>query len=298
MSSPPRAYPSALIPQLAPTAEMVDAIGNRWTVPVEHLSPSSLGMLSRCAFQYWRRYILGEKERPGEALVLGSAVHSGLEYNFTPKVETHEDLPLAVLQEWFQDAGWSASVAEQQERSGMDVEWDAGEEEARRRATNMLLAYVREIAPRIQPLSVEGWVEADFGVKPKVIGRFDVETVDGLIDHKTGKQLTTKPKPEWRMQAGCYDVSTGKSVEFHSLASSKTGRISIATPAVYPELEIKLSPSQRDNVATMIRGLAALAQHYWDTYGDSEPWPTTGWMHPWACGYCGWRPICPAWNEL
>lgn len=289
---------SPLIPRLGPLPEMIEVVESRWTVPTKHLSPSSLGMLARCAFQFQRRYVLGEKERPGEALVVGSAVHSGLERNFTQKIESHEDMPVDVLQEWLLDVGWKATVAEQQERSEMEVEWDAGEEDARKRAVNMTLAYHREIAPRLQPLSVEGWVEADFGLAVPVIGRFDVETPERLVDFKTGKQMQTKPKPENRVQAATYQHITAKPIEFHSLAASKTGKISIATPQLYPELEMRLSRSQLDNTVAIVRGLAALAQHYMDTYGEDTPWPTTGWMHPWACGYCGWRRICPAWSEL
>lgn len=297
--------PSPLIPELGWTPAMVEVVSTdslgqagRWTLPTKHLSPSSLGMLHRCPFQFWRRYILGEKERPGEALVVGSAVHAGLERNFAQKIESHVDLPADELHDWFVDEGWTTTVTEQEQRSEMAVEWDVNADDARKRAVNMILAYHRSVATRIQPLSVEGWVEADFGIPVPVIGRFDVETSYRLIDEKTGKALTTKLKPEWRMQAACYDVTTGKSVEFHSIASSKTGKVSIATPITHPDLDAKLSPSQKDNVATMIRGLAALAQHYYDTYGEDTPWPTTGWMHPWACSYCGWRPICPAWGEL
>src|SRR5262245_40977965 len=160
-----------------------------WTLPLDHLSPSSLGMLIRCPFQFQRRYIHGEKERPGEALVVGSAVHLGLELNFAQKIESFLDLPAAELQEWMQDAGFPRTVAEQQERAGMEIVWDAGLDAARQRSVNMALAYHREVAPRLQPVTVEGWVEADFGLPVKVIGRFDLSTTERrTIDYKTGSR--------------------------------------------------------------------------------------------------------------
>lgn len=289
---------SDLIPRLAPLPEMVEAVlSGHNTLPLKHWSPSSLAMLQRCPRQFRHRYLLGEKERPGEALVVGSAVHLGIEHNFGQKILSGEDVSIVEIQEFLEGAGWDVALSDQQERSGLDVAWDAGEEEARKRMLAMGMAYHRDVAPRVQPLEVEGWVEANFGLPLPVIGRFDVRTEHRLIDAKTGKTATYKPKPEWRMQAGCYEGMTGLGVEFHTLAASKTGKATIATPLSNPELEIRFSEAQRANVVQMIVGLAALAQHYMDTYGYEQEWPTTGWMHPWACGYCGWRSSCPAWSE-
>jgi len=53
---------------------------------ISHLSASSLRLLRVCPEAWRRRYILGERERPGEALVLGKAVHSALEHTHRQKV--------------------------------------------------------------------------------------------------------------------------------------------------------------------------------------------------------------------
>jgi PD-(D/E)XK nuclease superfamily len=294
---------SPLIPRLAPLEELTHdfVAAGRWTLPQDHLSPSSLGMLHRCPYQYQRRYVFGEKERPGQALVIGSAVHLGLEHNYRQKITSGEDLDMVDLIDWFYSVGWPNTLSEQQERAGMDIVWDedTGEEGAYKIAQACAVGHITVAGPAIQPLEVEGAVEADFGIPVKVIGRYDIRTERRLIDMKTGKVTTTKPKPEWRLQAGTYQNMTDLPVEFHSVAASrKTGNVSVATPKTHPELELLLSRSQRENVITMIKGLAALAQHYMDAYGVEQPWPTTGWMHPWACGYCGWRPICPAWSSV
>src|SRR5262245_12765341 len=58
-----------------------------------HLSASSLTMLGRCPEQFRRVYLKGERQRPGAALVWGSADHYAHEQNFAQKIVSHVDIP-------------------------------------------------------------------------------------------------------------------------------------------------------------------------------------------------------------
>ena len=61
--------------------------------PVRHFSVSQLGMYCRCAEQYRRRYIDGDKVPPGIALLVGGGVHGGIDAAMKGKKETGSDMP-------------------------------------------------------------------------------------------------------------------------------------------------------------------------------------------------------------
>jgi hypothetical protein len=107
-----------------------------WNLPIRHWSPSSLAMLRRCPRQFQQRYILGRKERPGEARVTGSAVHAALERNFEQKIASHEDLPLVDVLEWYLDEGFTEVVDTEQALAGEEVVWNTSPDDARRTAAS------------------------------------------------------------------------------------------------------------------------------------------------------------------
>jgi len=275
------------------------AIDTGWDPALpDHLSPTQLGMFQRCKFQFWRRYLHHEKERPGESLTVGSAVHGGLDRNYRQKITSHVDLPTHELLEWFTDEGWQKTLAEQQESSGLDILWNGEPEEAMKRGRSMLGAYHKLVAPRVQPVGVEGWISVDFGAPVPVEGRYDVELENGVIDVKTGKRAERKPKGGWRIQAAVYGEATGKPVEFHSVTATEKSR----TPTIITPLEapaMLCAPSENERAAQRAIVLALCGEIYacFKRYGLDEPWPTTGVFHDWACNTCGWRPICPAWDS-
>ena len=270
----------------------------RWLLPIQHLSASSLGMLARCPEQFRQRYVLGKKERPGEALVIGTAVHLAAEENFKQKIESFTDLPAAHLIQWYDDVGFPSAVAERQER-GEEVAWDTDPEGARRRGRVITGAYHSQVAPRVQPISVETRVEADFGLPVPVIGYADVETEPTVIDIKTGKTARRQIKPEWRIQAAVYSTITLKPIDFHCVsASEKQFRPAVFTPLEAPDLSVWLPPEARAETQRNVRAMAWMAHHFMETLGPDEPWPTIGQVHPWACGWCAFKPECPAWKGI
>ena len=269
-----------------------------WNLPINHWSPSSLAMLHRCPYQWQQRYIHGRKERPGESPVIGSAVHAAIERNFGQKIDTHEDLPIISLLDWYAEEAFPSIAVSEEEKSGAEIVWDTSPDKARARGKVMLAEYHGSVAPRIQPTAVETKIEVDMGVPVPVEGRFDIERPAGTIDVKTGKSKTTKPKEAWRIQAAVYGEATEKPVEFHSVSATvKTGQVNVVTPLEAEALLVHPTRREREEIRRSIRTLSALAVFYMDMYGPDEDWPTLGRLHTWACDYCGFRPTCPAWQE-
>ena len=268
----------------------------KWTLPIEHLSATSLGMLARCPEQFRQRYVLGRKERPGEALVIGTAVHLAAEHNFAQKIESHEDTLLADHLDYYDDIAFGQAL---DERVDEEIVWDTDPEGARKRGRAITYAYHSIVAPRVQPLAAETRVEADFGLPVPVIGYADVRTADKVIDIKTGNKARRQIKPEWRIQAGVYSSITEQPVDFHCVSATPTKFVAtVNTPLEAPELSIWLPPEAREATKQNVRVMAGMALNFMDAIGPDEPWPTLGQVHPWACGYCAFKPGCPAWKGI
>lgn len=263
----------------------------------DHLSPTQLAMFQRCPRQYQQRYLFGRRERPAEAPVVGSAVHRALEINYEQKIDSHADMPTASLLDWYSDVGFASVLDEQQERSGSEIIWDTDHEQARTRGRVMLGEYHNLVSPRIQPVSVEGSFSIDMGLPVPMQGRYDVLEATRCIDFKTGKRKQSKPKEEWRLQGAIYTQATGRPVEFHSISATVNNAVSIVTPLESEEMLVHLSARELEVVRANVEFIAAKITLCMERYGHELPWPPTGRFHDWACGYCGFRNDCPAWES-
>ena len=263
---------------------------------MDHVSPSMTNKFSDCPESGRQRYILNTPERPAEALLVGSAVHLAVERNMRQKIDSHVDLPVAELLDWYDDEGFDGHVEAEQEKSGLDAIWDSEREEAKTRGRLMLGAYHNSEAPKIQPTAVEGSFSVPMGLPVKVEGRFDILCADRAIDLKTGKQKTTKPKASWLIQAAIYQFATGLPVEFHTAACSrKDHKVSIVTPIESEALYLNMSRPEIEALQHVIRTVMYDALHYMQIYGPDTPWPTRGRFHIFACDFCSFRTNCPAW---
>jgi hypothetical protein len=268
-----------------------------WNLPIMHWSPSSLSMLQRCPRQWQERYIFGRKERPAEALFTGTVVHATFEHNFRQKIDSHEDIAIVDLLDWYGEDAFPRLLLEEQEKAGQDIFWESSPDEARARGRVLITEYQSSVAPRIQPVDVELKIAADFGAPVPVEGRFDVDRASSVIDFKTGRMAVKEPKEAWRIQAAVYAHAQQKPVEFHTLSATKGGKVTVLTPLESEALLVHPTRQEREHQARTIRALSDYACFLMATIGPEEPWPTMGVFHSWACNYCGYRPACPAWSS-
>jgi hypothetical protein len=265
---------------------------------IHHFSATSIRMLRICPEQYRQRYILGRKERPGEALTLGKAVHSALGFSHLQKIESHEDLPVPVVVEYFHDKAWPEAV--EADGGEEEIRWDKKPEDVRRDGDRVTKAYHSVVSPRVQPLAVEKKFEIVVpGVPVPFQGYIDVEEEHNVDDVKTGKQVQRKPDANWRFQGTLYTVATGKPTHFHSVSRAQTP--SIATPKESPEMIVTPHETQVAYVEKVLRDYAAQVEWYFMRFGPDEPWPTTGVFMDYkggpACNFCGFRKWCVAWTH-
>ena len=259
-----------------------------------HLSASSLRMLATCPEQYRRVYVKGERQRPGAAMIWGSADHYAHEQNFAQKITSHVDIPERDIELAFAE-GFDRKIDD--EGGEDEVDWgDDKPGELKDRGVKLAVVYHRHVSPRVQPTAVEEPISLELpGVLVPVIGRLDVKTVTVVIEQKTATARKSKPEPQWRLQGAMYQLATGLPVEWH--VKTKTKVPAVYTPADEPGLRMVASPLLLDATTLRVQRLVATMLGYMDVYGPDEPWPTGAPDYGWACDYCGFRPTCPWWLD-
>ncbi len=265
------------------------------TLPRDHLSASSLSMFSRCPEQWRRVYMLGERQRPGAALIWGAADHSAHELNFRQKIDSHEDLKVDDVRTAFADA-FDRKV--EREGGTSEIEWGNDQPgDMKDKGVALVTVYHNHVSPRVQPVAVESDIAIELpGVPVPIIGRIDVTTAVDVVERKTAaRKDTLATKPQWRLQGSIYAIATGLPVSWHVAAKTKL-------PAVYTPFDtegLRLEPTVTLMTSTELR----IQRTVWQMlemiakFGPDETWPSGAPDYGWACGYCGFRPTCAHWGE-
>ena len=263
-----------------------------------HISPSQLGLFMKCPRQYQQERVLGRSSRTTEVLFTGSAVHLGVENALRYRMDNGIDLGAVEAVEKFQESWWPQALDAERKQKDEDVAWDETEERAKYRASQLFGRYLIEVVPRLQPVAVEEeFVYPVEGLPVPLKGRMDIRCVSTVIDLKTSKQRKSRPEPSWMLQAAIYNAVTGLPVEFHALSCSpKTSEVSIVTPLEREEFAILPTTGQHREYMRTIAALITAIADCMERYGLDQPWPTLGFAHPFACGYCSFRGDCPAWE--
>lgn len=257
-----------------------------WTIPVEHLSASSLNMLAICPRQFQQRYILHRKEAPSQAQVVGNSFHSTMEYNYRQKMVSHEDLPIEDVMDYYHDHAWPETVKSATAEG--EIKWKQ-EKDAKLTGALMSTAYRRDIAPTIQPLEVEYSFSTSIAKVPvPLVGRIDVIDAETIIDLKSSSRKVYKMKPGWRQQGRIYQLVTPRNMDFHVVTNKGENLVG--------DFQIRYSFAAWLATERWVNSMAWLANYYWTTYGVEDEWPTTGTAHDWRCDWCAYKPGCPAWK--
>jgi hypothetical protein len=255
-------------------------------------------MVLRCPRQFYRRYILGEKQQPGESIVIGSFFHETLNWNYATKVASHTDQPLSDAVQYLQDVAVPQVI---EAEGGLDnILWDSDLDTARTDAERITSAYYRTVVPRIQPVGTEERFEVRVpGVEVPVIGYLDVRESERIVDTKTGKQASRKVKPSWQLQGRLYAQAIGLPVEYHSVSRAKTPTIVTALESADMVVPVP-TETQAANMRRTILAASEYIEYLLGAYGVEQEWPALGAVPDFTrnmlpCDFCGWREGCPAW---
>ncbi len=171
-------------------------------LPKSHLSVSQINTYIRCPLQYKYRYIDGLILPPKSALTKGKSVHKGVEYNYSQKIESHEDVKLSEVQE---------VVAAEFETLAPETEFEKDEDPGKVKDETISLAtlYHKEVAPTVQPVAVEQKVEVEFENTPySLLGYIDVLDDQGYIrDTKTASKSPSENEINKSLQLTAYAMA-------------------------------------------------------------------------------------------
>ena len=285
----------------AETLSLLRRVTDEWPFDgyprMSYLSPHKLGLMVECPREFQQTILVEAPEKPSENLIVGDAAHLTLQHNFTQKIESGADLPIAELMEYHDDFAFGHALNDAEEGATEEVFWDTSRDEAQTRSRLMACGYVAKVGPRIQPIAVEQSFDVPMGLPVKMRGRYDLLTETVGIDFKTGKKKSYKPKTNWLLQALVYTFATGKPVEFHSIACSPERHdVGIVTPLESEPMFVNLSQAEIDGLTRVVVGIANEMVDCMKRYGPDGPWPARGRFHIFACEYCSYRPDCPAWT--
>lgn len=277
------------LPQIAPTTS------GEWPAELNrHLSANALTTYHRCREQFRQRYLLGRKEPPKGYLLWGSADGITAEFNYRQKIASHTDLPVREIEERF-----SVAVDDLVDEAGGEsqVEWErTSAADVKDRGVKLAAAYHTVAAPRVQPISVQEEIAVHVdGVPIPIIGYIDVTTEGEIIERKTAGRKWTTPAGNYLAQGRVYQLAKQLPLHFH--VGTKTQTPGIYTPTEEPSLLLAWSAGVTSWAESWIRRTAQAIAFDYATFGPDQPWPDSMALRESPCSWCGFRPVCPAWES-
>lgn len=265
-------------------------------------------MAARCPEQWRQRYVLGRKTPPAAAMIAGRADHTAIEHSMVQKIETHEDLPVGEVQEMFatifdQELEESGGFREVEVRNGSEILKGKAEKLAqlgkiKDSGVKYVAGYHTQVSPHVQPIAVEEEFDLRVADLPvRVTGRIDLvaappttPSASVIIDRKRTGRASATPQPEWKIQAGIYQLARPLPHEWHITVTQGAGRYLLPTGGKDDPLTQPVG--SRLKAERTLAHIVGEVGYYYRRYGPDDNWPARGLLHPWACGFCGYKPGC------
>jgi hypothetical protein len=201
------------------------------TLPVDHLSLSSLRLFAQCPERWRRRYVEREYEPPSGQMILGSAAGAAENQSYAQKIETGEAFETEQVVDEF-STEWEDRISREQ------VDW--GEHAPGELKDSGILAlerYHEFVVPQVVPVSVERKFELGWpGIDWSVIGYIDIEDDAGNVrDMKMrGKRLSQRDadadlQPTLYLAARRAEGNPAPEFHFDTMIRSRTPHAEVVT---------------------------------------------------------------------
>jgi hypothetical protein len=239
------------------------------SLPLDHLSATSISLFLRCPRQFQEVYINGVRDLDvSSALVIGSAVHLALS-------RLLKGMPLG---SYFDDAVGEHTI------TGARILWKDKESAARKIADRMVVNYYHRVGRTLNVLDTEQELLVEIpGVDIPLLGYVDILTDRGVIDVKTTAYVSRQPELQksWKLQMNIYQLEHPQPGEFHVLTRSTTNPIVVPDSPDHPFYV----PTPEKDLATTLRAIYRAIKAYYEEFGTEEEWPGNL-THEWAGKYC------------
>ena len=176
----------------------LDSAQRKNAMGIGHLSPSQVNMLLRCPTQWYFRYVENKVIQPTGSMMVGSAFHGAVGINYSQKIETHEDLPLQEVLDYFSTDFDANSQETDWRHDDPGTKKDTG--------IQTLSKYQESIAPLVQPKAVELGYQLSFtNVDWTFKGYVDLVTdAEVVLELKTSARSVSKPREDHIRQISAY----------------------------------------------------------------------------------------------
>jgi hypothetical protein len=249
---------------------------------------SQISMYTRCAEQFRRRYIMGEKLPPGVALIIGSGFHRGVEATLRHKIETQELPPEEKTQQAARDC-----VAKAFEDEVFVTEDDAGKnkdamrDEAIASAVACASLHRKELAPDVTPIAVERpWVVDIEGYPVSLAGTIDCDEGNTIDDWKTAGKTPSAGTTEESGQVVIYSLA-----KFTIDKIIPKFRMGYVIKTKIPKTLWQETTCTMDDFPPMLRVIERISEAI---RKEVFPFASAQSPRPWCCSpkYCGFYATC------
>lgn len=171
---------------------------------------SGLNLLAKCGVQFERRYLQGERLRPGMGAITGTGVDRGVTHNLNTRLNTGTPAPIEEVLDVARDAiktEWEEGVAEDADYKRNGGKLAIGKTIDDAIALSRL--HYKQVAPAINPFATQReWVIDDTASGAQLAGTIDIlsQTRSGVevLDTKTAKRTPAESTAHDSLQLTAY----------------------------------------------------------------------------------------------
>lgn len=219
----------------AKTIERDDSLDHLGSI----LSPSQVRTFTDCQSKWWYKYGLQLPDFRNGALAIGIAMHEAIAQNSRQKIESKQDLSERHVLGLYEEA-WEHQATTAVFREDEDAD------ELGRTGAALVMAYMAEAAPSIQPAQVEVEVSGEIaGVA--VRGRIDViDDAGTTIDVKSAAKAPSGIQADYRFQVATYaklHPGSNNKAKLITITKTKTVKLITQSFSVQPSDMLQLEKS-------------------------------------------------------
>lgn len=240
------------------------------------LSHWRLSAMHTCPRKHHYRYV----ERvpvfgTSASLLLGNVYHKVVEWNYMQKIQSKQDYDVGELQRQFLEWWQENLQVEDVDFEGKDPNLLA------QQGLNLVAMYAEQIAPHVQPVSVERQFRLDFG-DFWLTGRIDTITEDGwILDNKTAGKSPSPDAVHQDLQLSLYALAYRE--EFGEIENGL--RLDVVTKAVKKPKVVQIETSRTEKQLNWVVRCLKETKQAMDL---GVKFPCVGWH----CGYCDFASTC------
>lgn len=251
---------------------------------------SGLNMLAKCGVQFERRYMLGERLRPGMGAITGTGVDRSVTHNLDTRINTGKSAAESEVLDIARDtvkAEWEQGVAEDADykRNGSRAQGKAIDD-----AVKLAELHYLDVAPLLSPFAVQReWVIDDTASGAQLVGTIDILNQTGkgveILDTKTSKRAPAEGAAHESLQLTGYALAM---VVIDRIKAPVTVGLDYLVKTEIPKwvaLRAKRNVSDFAHLAERLRRAEEIRKA-----GAFQPAPVDSWWC--SADWCGYHSTC------